>query len=579
MHPHDHPARTTAPPRTCLRATPRRRVRPALLAVALALAGPMPAGHALAQGVAAGSVEGHVVAVQGHDVIVDIAAGHGAGTGDVVELWRPLVLRHPVTKKEVRDRFRIGVLVLRQVRERLSLAAAEGEIDRPPEPGDVVILPRPVAAAPAPTPAPAGGAPTCPEPAPPAAIPEPASEEASEIGRLFESLRGAAIGMRIAVYEDWVRTRPQSPYAPTLMEEAAMLRRLAAGGPAPGGRSRAVLTSFDPPEAALASRPLAIAGRLAAPSTGAVLHARAEGEQLYASYPMQPVGPGYYRATLPAGQMRPGGVEYFIEATDKEGGAAPVRGDGQSPEKIAVIEEPAPEPMRPPLATVAIWTDYADYNRWRGNDVAWQTEGYFAMRFGDTGMRAVRSGFGVYRGVGGSIADLDDLQQPKSARKVGLTYGYVEGEVGLVPAFGLVGRALVGLRDVGVAGGGQAMLRIGGDLGTNLLLGGELLGGVGMRGIAQLELNAIERWPMLFRAEVTNQPAGTGASERDVRPEIEDALPEGTSMDTNEVGGRGIAQVGFRIVDGLVVAVRGSYQGRNINHSGPGLGGAVSYSW
>jgi hypothetical protein len=140
---------------------------------------------------------------------------------------------------------------------------------------------------------------------------------------------------------------------------------------------------------------------------------------------------------------------------------------------------------------------------------------------------------------------------------VGLTYGYLEGEVGVSHFVGLVGRLAIGLENAGVAGGGQFLVRIGNDRQTNLLVGGEVLGGVGLRGITQLELMTFERVPIVLRTEVTNQPAGSDG----------------------EVGARAIAQVGYRFTDALTVALRTSYQGRNIHHAGPGLGGAVTYRW
>jgi hypothetical protein len=200
-----------------------------------------------------------------------------------------------------------------------------------------------------------------------------------------------------------------------------------------------------------------------------------------------------------------------------------------------------------------------------------------AMRFGDSGMRALRTGFGVYRGVGGSLEELDELG--RSPRKVGLTYGYLEGEVGLGDFVGLVGRGIVGLDDGGLTGGAQALVRVGSDLDTNLLVGCELLGGVGLRAMAQIDIAVLEDWPMMLRAEVTNQPAGVQSSISAVRPANADALPEGTSLARNDIGVRAIAQVGYRIVEPLTVALRASYQGRTIWHSGPGFGGAVSYSW
>ena len=85
-------------------------------------------------------------------------------------------------------------------------------------------------------------------------------------------------------------------------------------------------------------------------------------------------------------------VEYFIEAVDTKGIASAVVGTSDAPLKLEVHEGPrAPPPYRP-LATAAIFTDYADYNRLRGNDYAWQTEGQFGLRYADNGVRAVRIG-------------------------------------------------------------------------------------------------------------------------------------------------------------------------------------------
>ena len=42
---------------------------------------------------------------------------------------------------------------------------------------------------------------------------------------------------------------------------------------------------------------------------------------------------------------------------------------------------------------------------------------------------------------------------------------------------------------------------------------------------------------------------------------------------------RAIAQVGYEIIDDLTLSARLSYQGRTINHAGPGAGLGVSYQW
>src|ERR1035437_4853073 len=150
----------------------------------------------------------------------------------------------------------------------------------------------------------------------------------------------------------------------------------------------------------------------------------------------------------------------------------------------------APIPVR---AQFAMWTDFAVWNTKKLNDYASQTEGLFGVRFGDTGVRALRTGFGVYRGVGGTLAMLDAGENPS---KVGLTYGYLETELAPAAIYSFVLRAVVGLGQSGIGGGMQGFMRIGSDQKTNLLLGGEVLSGVGIRGIAQLEWSATPRVPI-----------------------------------------------------------------------------------
>ena len=69
-------------------------------------------------------VKGNVVELQGDELLVDLGASTGLRAGDRLQLWRPVVLRHPVTKKLLSDRFLIGELELVQVRPNLSLARA-----------------------------------------------------------------------------------------------------------------------------------------------------------------------------------------------------------------------------------------------------------------------------------------------------------------------------------------------------------------------------------------------------------------------------------------------------------------------
>lgn len=513
-------------------------------------------------------MEGSVVGLDSDDIVVDLAGDRGAETGDVVELWRPLKLKHPVTGKVITDRFKIGTLRLTQVRDKLSLARPDGKLSRTPQAGDVVLMPKAVAPV----------TPTAPTPAAPRSAEKPQDPDAAEVSAIFDSLRGQSVARRVLAYETYVRKDPNARYAAVLWEEAQHLRKLLL---AEAGAKAAVLEPellrFQAPPEALAGTPLVLGVEIAGHASGAMLHARRKGEIAFVPTPMRSIGAGYYSVTIAADRMRAPEVEYFIEAIKADGTSTPLVATARDPNRMDVNRVPTPTPALSAEGTVSVLTDFADYNRMRGNDWTWQTEGLIGMRFQDEGLRALRTGFGVYRGVGGSLEELDE--QGKSGRRVGLTYGYLETEYAFTNTAALVVRGIVGLRDDGIAGGAQALVRIGSDKETNLMLGGEVLGGIGMRGITQLELNTFERVPILLRTEVTNQPAGSSTDLDDVRPADEDALPENTSLGQTDVGARAIVQIGYRLTPGFAVAARGSYQGRTINHAGPGFGGAVTYTW
>ena len=130
----------------------------------------------------------------------------------------------------------------------------------------------------------------------------------------------------------------------------------------------------------------------------------------------------------------------------------------------------------------------------------------------------------MLRGEGGSLRDLD-APSGKGPETIGLTYGYVEAEVTLSSSFARVGRPILGLRENGITGGAAGFLRVGNDLRTNLLVGGEVLGGGGQRGIVELAWRTIPRVPIVLRTEVTTQPASA-----------------------SDVGARAIAQIGYQLV-------------------------------
>lgn len=542
---------------------------------------------ALSQAKPAGEVRATVVALDGEDLVIDIGAGQGAVEGALVEIWRPVKLRHPVSGKILEDRFRIGTLQLGQVRTALSLAQPSGELTRTPEKGDLIILQVAGTSTATTSTSSSSSGPVNPSSGTggsggviaPWEEPAAASKldaDAQAVVDMFDSLQGADLVTRIRKYEEYVRTSPKGRYARVLYEEAAALRRLVDGKEGPKrptagsvDDSIPVLRSFQEPKEVLEGSKLVLVVQLSDNATGALLHFRRKGDPAFETLNMVPAGPTYWGGRIPAEKLLPPEIEYFIEATSAKGVATTVVGGPGVPKVLDVVPVPKIGPPRSVGASATLITDYADYNRLRGNDWSWQTEGIFGLRYDDVGVRAVRTGFGVYRGRGGSLQDLDVANL--AGRPVGLTYGYLETEIGAHRLFSIIGRLAIGLQDNGVTGGGQVIFRIGNDRDTNLLLGGELLGGVGLRGFTQLELNTIKKVPILVRTEVSNQPAGSTRSAASVA--------SGESTGENEVGVRAIVQAGYRFTPDFVASLRLSFQGRTIDHAGPGFGGAVGYTW
>lgn len=510
--------------------------------------------------------EGYVVEVQGEDLVLDVGASQRLVVGQQVELWRPVSIKHPVTKKTVKDRFLIGELVISQVRPTISLARRATELAREPQAGDVVLVAGAASAAPpyeATTPESPVGA--TPAPSASGVGGEVLDPDTQAVLALFAAMRGASREKRAVEYERFGRSRRGSKYSQFLLEEAQALRQADRADEA-----RPRLRNAPREIEARAGEALRIAIEIAG-AAGAVLHVRSPHDPAYVTLPMQAVSPDYYAVTIPKERVIAPVLELFVEAVAEDGTAAPVFGLPDAPLEAEIRPIPTAEPPSELRTTVKLWTDYADYNRFRGDDYAWQTEGEFGLRLSDLGARALRSGFGIYRGRGGSVDDLDVRGLPP--REVGLTYGYLEGELAPVHAFSIIPRVVVGLGDDGVAGGGQLLLRIGNDRETNLMFGGEALGTVGVRGIAQLELAVFERFPIVFRTEVANQPAGASPSDGDLASDGPRAL------ESTDIGARGIVELGFRATEDLVLRARGSFQGRTIEHAGPGFGGGVEYSW
>jgi hypothetical protein len=278
---------------------------------------------------------------------------------------------------------------------------------------------------------------------------------------------------------------------------------------------------------AAADEPLEVAVEVTQPHLVAriTLHYRRQGEKDYHSVHFARSVQGW-QATVPAADLAPGTVEYYIGSHVTTAPAALEHyhfGTPDAPHPFLVIGDDETRIRKELLAG-----ELGNRSRFRargelshfgrrtlgdGNqidDYYWRSEADYTYRLLGP-IYAIRLGVGVMRGetyhveADGSRTRVD---------KVGLTYGFAETRFRLGLYVRIDVSAILGAGPASFEGGGGAQLTIGNDPGTHLALGGDFVTSVGGRGWLRLAWNTIPRVPMALTLELTNLPSLNGASGR-----------------------------------------------------------------
>lgn len=506
-----------------------------------------------------------IVQIDGDDVVID--AGVEAVDGArALTVYRTLEVRHPVTRKTLRDRFVIGTLSVAQTGQTLSVTRVSGTPAHPFRVGDTVEVTR--AASDSPT-----------VPAAVAAAPDQSSAtltDEQEVLRYWRATLTKTPEMRVRYYQDFLVRNPTSRYREFVQAEVTYLGELIASAtanpstttpthatPPPEPPARAVLTLLSP-RSADEGQALEIAAHVRANAKvrSLILHARALEDSGFQDFVMDVDDRGHARVTVPASIVRAPGFAYFIVAVDTDGEVVEARGSMESPSIVTVKSTRRDAPSAEPTTRVRFTSEMVSFDGTSGRDYFLLNEGDFLYRVRFHRLYGVRLGYGNYRGQGGTVEQLDVLRE--DPQPAGFTYGFVETELELHALFGVAFRATIGLgrpdnpeqeRD-GVTGGFQVRARIGTADATHLILAGEFLPEIGQRAYIALHYEAIQRLPMQVEVVVTDQPVSSG-----------------------ELAVRLIYEVGYRFTDRIAVALRPSYQLRNIRHAGPGIGLAATFDW
>jgi hypothetical protein len=220
-------------------------------------------------------------------------------------------------------------------------------------------------------------------------------------------------------------------------------------------------------------------------------------------------------------------------------------------------------PVRSNMSRVRAATEYVSFDKLSGRDYYYVFEADFLLRLPTKVLEGLRTGYGHYRGRGGTVKELDELKLAPTP--AAFTYGYLEFALALHELFALLPRLEVGLGrpqnednnvKSQVKAGGQLRVRIGRADGTHLILAAETVPEIGQRAFVGLSLGLLEKFPMAFEVHVTDQP-----------------------VNTNQLGVRAVYELGYRPNPVFALAARASFQGRTINHTGPGFGIAATFDW
>ena len=508
------------------------------------------------------AIEGVVLQVSGGEVITNMGLAGGLPADADLQIYRRLVVKHPVTGKEIEDRFPIGEVRAREVGELLSIIDDFKALKRPPKVGDYVVYePRhhqPSAAIAPKTVAQAPAAPTV--------SPDRAALEAV----LAQNL-GRPLPDRIRTWEAYLQAFPQSPHTEPVGQELAQLRRMlererersVAAGPKKPTEPSKLTALFRPPHSVMRGQPVNMV--VAVVETKLVekvrLFVRETGKARYDAVPMARDGDYYFRAAMPQDLMtNSGSAEYYIEAVRTNAALEAIVGRAGKPALVSINDPPVE--VEPIVGRSRASVRFEEVNFNTGGDATdryFQIETQFDYALSGTRLRRFSVGVGMISGEGGPTEEID--ADPSATEDISLGYGFAEGELELHTWLGVALRLSAGTHHATddsastQAVGIEGRARIGRSEGTRLVLGASALEDLGSRGFAHIHVMVFPRFPIRAGVAVTNLPV------------------------KGDYGVRLSTQVGWRPVDWVSVNLIGGWNARTINHHGLAVGSGLAFNW
>ncbi|MBV8756953.1 MAG: hypothetical protein JO257_06755 [Deltaproteobacteria bacterium] len=493
--------------------------------------------------------KGTVIKIEAGEVYVSIGRDKGVEAGSALRIKRAIALHHPVTKAAVDDWIPVASASVTEPGAVMSRAVIGDEAAQI-QVGDIaeIYIDRPDAP-------------------PPTPEQQHVDPQTAEVLGIFASQVGKSLDERIAAWERYLSMRPGSPFAPGIRHELDELHSLREQLNPPKTPREAAIVHVDHASAPTAAQgePLALVFVLDHPErvASAYLHYRPRGAKSYRSVLLVREHDIYLRGTVPADIVAPPGLDYFVEVSRPDGRQGVALGTARDPIAVTVEEPPlldklAPLPMRSGVRLAFDYLDFGNLDSRSGDrtDRLIHATTDFTYRLPGH-VESVGVGYGVYAGQGGYANETwtPDNPMPRS----GFHYGYADVEVGDRTPDGVHysagGQLIAGVGRNGFGMGVEGRVRVGEREGTNLALIGRTIDSVGWLSEVRFGTRPLQQMLLGVSVGATNQP------------------------NDGDVGVKLGTEVELLASDNASILLRGSWQGRTIDHGGLGAGAGLGFRW
>lgn len=251
----------------------------------------------------------------------------------------------------------------------------------------------------------------------------------------------------------------------------------------------------------------------------------------FAELDMERSGDTGFTTIIPAREVQPPGIEYYIAAVELDGSTTVQFASPQSPHTLTIHGETEETELADRLnrhhgnrSSLVLRGELSRYGRRRvesgetaeiterGSDTFWTSEVEYTYRLLINVVYEIRTGLGVMRGDYAQAVSNDGTLSPvgvvDGADEPGLNYGYAGVGLELARFFSVDLNVVFGASETGFAAGADGLVRVGRIADTRFEVGVTLMQDIGHQGLFRFAWHTVERFPMALTVELDERPSG-----------------------------------------------------------------------